>query len=210
MFMYSLIASFLVGNLNVVRVSPRRSATGQAAVRRAQRVLAEERFAGFADELAVVSYAHEAEPTAGLRGSGRPPALGRRRDDRSAARCPDPPRRARADLRRPLLVRGASPGRGPEADQSRSRRSRSGCSTMPTGSTSWPAPRRVCSSGSAAQDVDTRAGSSSRSWRTVIAATRLHLEPGAAIAKLDVHLRGADRPTCRASIGSATSSWCSA
>lgn len=67
LFVYSLMASFLVGNLNVVRVSPDRP-TEQVGllcdVLRA--VLAEARFAEFGDELAVVSYAHEPEPTAAV------------------------------------------------------------------------------------------------------------------------------------------------
>ncbi len=64
-FMYSLIVSFLVGNRNLVRVSPNRP-TEQATLLCAllRDVLAEERFAAFADELVVVSYSHEAEPTA--------------------------------------------------------------------------------------------------------------------------------------------------
>jgi hypothetical protein len=65
LFLYSLMTSFLVGNLNVVRVSrnrPSEQVTLLCEVLRA--VLAEERFAEFGDELAVVSYAHEAEPTA--------------------------------------------------------------------------------------------------------------------------------------------------
>ena len=67
LFVYSLMASFLVGNLNVVRVSRSRrteQVTLLCEVLRA--VLAEDRFAEFSDELAVVSYAHEAEPTAAV------------------------------------------------------------------------------------------------------------------------------------------------
>jgi hypothetical protein len=67
LFVYSLMASFLVGNLNVVRVSrnrPTEQVTLLCEVLRA--VLAEDRFAEFGDELAVVSYAHEAEPTAAV------------------------------------------------------------------------------------------------------------------------------------------------
>jgi hypothetical protein len=67
LFVYSLMASFLVGNLNVVRVSrdrPTEQVTLLCEVLRA--VLAEDRFAEFRDELAVVSYAHEAEPTVAL------------------------------------------------------------------------------------------------------------------------------------------------
>lgn len=64
-FLYSLMISFLVGNRNVVRVSPN-LASEQATLlcELLREVLAEERFAAFADELAVVSYSHEAEPTA--------------------------------------------------------------------------------------------------------------------------------------------------
>jgi hypothetical protein len=67
LFVYSLMVSFLVGNLNVVRVSrnrPSEQVTLLCELLRA--VLAEERFAEFGDELAVVSYAHEAEPTAAI------------------------------------------------------------------------------------------------------------------------------------------------
>ncbi len=67
LFVYSLISSFLVGNLNVVRVSrnrPTEQVTLLCEVLRA--ILAEDRFAEFGDELAVVSYAHEAEPTAAV------------------------------------------------------------------------------------------------------------------------------------------------
>jgi acyl-CoA reductase LuxC len=67
LFVYSLLASFLVGNLNVVRISRSRytdQVTLLCEVLRA--VLAEDRFAEFSDELAVVSYAHEAEPTAAV------------------------------------------------------------------------------------------------------------------------------------------------
>lgn len=65
LFLYPLMASFLVGNLNVVRVSrsrPTEQVTLLCEVLRA--VLAEDRFAGFSDELAVVSYGHEVQPTA--------------------------------------------------------------------------------------------------------------------------------------------------
>jgi Acyl-CoA reductase (LuxC) len=67
LFVYSLMASFLVGNLNVVRVSPTRP-THQVTLlcEMLRAVLAEARFAEFADELAVVSYAHEPEPTAAV------------------------------------------------------------------------------------------------------------------------------------------------
>ena len=67
LFLYSLMASFLAGNLNVVRVSrdrPTEQVTLLCEVLRA--VLAEDRFTEFGDELAVISYGHEAEPTAAL------------------------------------------------------------------------------------------------------------------------------------------------
>ena len=64
-FAYSLIASLLVGNVNLVRVSPSRPSEQVAVLCEVLReVLAEDRFAGFGDELAVVSYSHEPEPTA--------------------------------------------------------------------------------------------------------------------------------------------------
>ena len=67
MFMYPLIASFLVGNLNVVRVSRTRFGPQVKLLCDVlERVLTQERFAGFAQELAVISYDHEAEPTAEL------------------------------------------------------------------------------------------------------------------------------------------------
>lgn len=63
-FLYSLIVSFLVGNRNVVRVSPNRSGEqGALLCELLREVLAEERFSAFADELTVISYSHEAEPT---------------------------------------------------------------------------------------------------------------------------------------------------
>jgi hypothetical protein len=64
LFVYSLMASFLVGNLNVVRVSrsrPTQQVTLLCEVLRG--VLADDRFAEFGDELAVISYGHEPEPT---------------------------------------------------------------------------------------------------------------------------------------------------
>ena len=65
LFLYSLMASFLVSNRNVVRVSPsRRSEQSTLLCELLRNVLAEKRFAGFADELAVVSYSHESQPTA--------------------------------------------------------------------------------------------------------------------------------------------------
>lgn len=67
LFLYSLMVSFLVGNVNVVRVSrdrPTEQVTLLAEILRT--VLAEERFGDFAAELAVVSYGHEPEPTAAV------------------------------------------------------------------------------------------------------------------------------------------------
>jgi hypothetical protein len=64
-FAYSLIASFLVGNLNLVRVSadrPSEQVTLLCDVLR--ELLAESRFAALRDELAIISYGHEIEPTA--------------------------------------------------------------------------------------------------------------------------------------------------
>jgi hypothetical protein len=67
MFMYPLIASLLVGNLNVVRISrTRTSAQIKLMCDVLNEVLAQERFAGLGQELAVISYDHEAEPTATL------------------------------------------------------------------------------------------------------------------------------------------------
>ncbi|MEA2126073.1 MAG: hypothetical protein QOI80_2855 [Solirubrobacteraceae bacterium] len=67
LFVYSLMASFLVGNLNVVRVSRDRPTEQVALLCEVLRtVLAEDGFADFAGELAVVSYGHEPEPTAAL------------------------------------------------------------------------------------------------------------------------------------------------
>jgi hypothetical protein len=65
MFLYSLMVSFLVGNRNLVRLSPSRP--GEQATLLCELlcdVLSQERFRAFADELAVVSYGHEPEPTA--------------------------------------------------------------------------------------------------------------------------------------------------
>lgn len=65
LFVYSLIASFLVGNLNVVRLSRNRpTEQGTLLCEGLRAVLAEDRFAEFGDELAVISYGHEPEPTA--------------------------------------------------------------------------------------------------------------------------------------------------
>jgi hypothetical protein len=67
LFLYPLMASFLVGNLNVVRVSRNRPTEQVTLLCEVLReVLAEERFAEFADELVVASYGHEAEPTAAI------------------------------------------------------------------------------------------------------------------------------------------------
>ena len=67
LFLYPLVASFLVGNLNVVRVSRTRFGPQVKLLCDVlERVLAQDRFAGFAQELAVISYDHEAEPTAEL------------------------------------------------------------------------------------------------------------------------------------------------
>lgn len=65
MFMYPLIASFLVGNLNVVRVSRAHfSPQVEVMCEVLDAVLNEERFAEFVQELSVISYDHEPEPTA--------------------------------------------------------------------------------------------------------------------------------------------------
>ncbi len=64
LFIYSLMVSFLVGNSNVVRVSCNRPEPVTLLCEVLRSVLEEERFAEFADELAVVSYGHEPEPTA--------------------------------------------------------------------------------------------------------------------------------------------------
>jgi hypothetical protein len=64
-FLYSLIVSFLVGNRNLVRVSPNRPSEQTTLLcELINDVLAENRFAAFADELTIVSYGHETEPTA--------------------------------------------------------------------------------------------------------------------------------------------------
>ena len=65
LFVYSLMTSLLVGNLNLVRVSRDRRTDQVVLLCEVLRaVLAEERFAGLAGELAIVSYGHEPEPTA--------------------------------------------------------------------------------------------------------------------------------------------------
>jgi hypothetical protein len=67
LFIYPLAASLLVGNLNIVRVSRNRPATQVALLCEVLReVLSEERFADLRDELAVVSYGHEPEPTVAI------------------------------------------------------------------------------------------------------------------------------------------------
>lgn len=67
LFVYSLMASFLVGNLNVVRVSRTRPSEQVALLCEALREVVEtDRFTSFSDELAVISYGHEPEPTAAL------------------------------------------------------------------------------------------------------------------------------------------------
>jgi Acyl-CoA reductase (LuxC) len=67
LFVYSLIASFLVGNLNLVRVSSnRRTEQVTLLCEVLRQALAQERFAEFSAELAIVSYGHEAEPTAAV------------------------------------------------------------------------------------------------------------------------------------------------
>jgi hypothetical protein len=59
------MVSFLAGNRNVVRLSSDRWGEQSTLLCELLRdVLSEERFAAFADELAVVSYSHEAQPTA--------------------------------------------------------------------------------------------------------------------------------------------------
>jgi hypothetical protein len=67
LFVYSLMASLLVGNLNVIRVSRDRPTEQVGLLCDVLRsVLADERFTSLAGELAVVSYGHEPEPTAAL------------------------------------------------------------------------------------------------------------------------------------------------
>jgi hypothetical protein len=64
LFVYPLMTSFLVGNLNVVRVPARRSEQEQGLLCDALRTaLAQERFAEFEDELAVLAYDHQPAPT---------------------------------------------------------------------------------------------------------------------------------------------------
>ena len=65
LFLYSLMVSFLVGNLNIVRVSRDRPSEQVMLLAEVLRnVLSDERFGAFAAELAVLSYGHEPEPTA--------------------------------------------------------------------------------------------------------------------------------------------------
>ncbi len=64
-FLYSLIVSFLVSNRNLVRVSPNRPSEQTTLLcELISDVLAADRFAAFADELTIVSYGHETQPTA--------------------------------------------------------------------------------------------------------------------------------------------------
>ena len=62
MFVYSLAVSLLAGNRNVVRVSPRRSATTEVLVDALNAAAADH--PAVAASLAVVSYGHELEPSA--------------------------------------------------------------------------------------------------------------------------------------------------
>ncbi len=67
LFIYPLMVSMLVGNMNIVRVSRRRPSPQVAILTEVLReVLAEERFAALRDELVVVGYGHEPEPTAAI------------------------------------------------------------------------------------------------------------------------------------------------
>jgi hypothetical protein len=67
LFLYSLMVSFLLGNLNVVRVSRERPTEQVTLLCQVLRgVLGEDRFTPFSGELAVVSYGHEPEPTAAI------------------------------------------------------------------------------------------------------------------------------------------------
>lgn len=67
LFVYPLIASLLVGNRNVVRVSRDRPAAQVELLAELLRdTLAEERFAELRDELSLVAYGHEPEPTAAI------------------------------------------------------------------------------------------------------------------------------------------------
>lgn len=67
LFIYPLLASVLVGNVNVVRVSRDRPAAQVALLCEMLRlVLDEDRFAELRDELAVLAYGHESEPTAAI------------------------------------------------------------------------------------------------------------------------------------------------
>jgi acyl-CoA reductase LuxC len=67
LFIYPLLASLLVGNLNIVRVSRDRPTPQVALLCEVLRtLLAEDRFAELRDELAVLAYGHEEEPTAAI------------------------------------------------------------------------------------------------------------------------------------------------
>jgi hypothetical protein len=64
LFVYSLMASFLVGNSNLVRVSrDRLSDQVELLCDVLREVLADDRFGQLANELTVISYGHEPEPT---------------------------------------------------------------------------------------------------------------------------------------------------
>ncbi len=70
LFLYSLMTSLLVGNVNVVRVSASRRTEQVALLCEVLRaVLAEDRFADLSGELAIVAYGHEPEPSALLSGA---------------------------------------------------------------------------------------------------------------------------------------------
>jgi hypothetical protein len=64
MALFSLSLSLLVGNRNVVRLSPRAGGAAAAAMAALRRVLAQERFAALREGTAVVTYGHEPGPTA--------------------------------------------------------------------------------------------------------------------------------------------------
>lgn len=67
LFIYPLLASLLVGNLNIVRVSRDRPTPQVALLCDSLRtVLSEDRFAELRDELAVLAYGHEPGPTAAI------------------------------------------------------------------------------------------------------------------------------------------------
>jgi len=64
MALFSLTLSLLVGNRNIVRLSPRAGGAAAATMAALRRVLAQDRFAALREGTAVVSYGHEPEPTA--------------------------------------------------------------------------------------------------------------------------------------------------